>query len=233
MALAWAAPLDHARQYDACIALTYRNPGDALVSARAWHDQGGGHAARHCAAMALVQAGRHAEAAAELEALAAVLPPDGSPSADEVLAQAANVWLLGGEPALALAAIDVALEGAPARADLLIDRARILADMGEFARALDDLDTAVGEAPDDDDLAAFRAAALRHLGRFEAALAEAQRAVSLNPGNPSAWLERALARLQSGDHEGGRADLETTADRFGGTPAGDAAERQLQRLDSQ
>ena len=113
---------------------------------------------------------------------------------------------------------------------MLIDRARILAELDRYAEALDDLDTAAGEAPEDDDLAAFRAAALRRLGRIDAALEEASRAVALNPENPSAWLEQALARLQSGDAPGARADLMETARRFAGTPAGDAAERQLQQL---
>lgn len=222
--------LDHERQYEACIALTYRNAGEALESARVWQARGGGAAARHCAAMALLEAGRHAQAATELEELAADLPPDGSPRAEEVLAQAANIWLLGGQPEPALSAIDAALAGSPGQPGLLVDRARILAELGQYERALDDLDTAVGEAPEDDDLAAFRAAALRRLGRLDEALEEARRAVALNPENPSAWLEQALARLQTGDREGARADLRTTAGRFAGTPAGDSASRQLHEL---
>lgn len=222
--------IDHERQYEACIALTHRNAGEALESARVWQARGGGAAARHCAAMALLEAGRHAQAASELEALAAALPPDGAPTAEEVLAQAANIWLLGGQPEPALAAIDAALAGSPGQPGLLVDRARILAELGNYEGALDDLDAAVGEAPEDDDLAAFRAAALRRLGRFDAALEEAMRAVSLNPQNPSAWLEQGLARLQSGDREGARADLRITASRFPGTPAGDSASRQLQAL---
>ena len=227
---ALAQGLDHEHQYEACLALTYRDPDAALEAADSWAAQGGGPAARHCAAMAHIEARRYARAAALLEELAAALPPDGEPTPDQVLAQAANAWLLAEEPQRALAAIGAALQGAPASAGLLIDRARILADLGRYADALDDLDAAAGEAPEDDDLAAFRAAALRHLGEVEAALEEAERAVMLNAQNPSAWLERALARLQSGNTAGARSELAETAARFAGTPAADAAERQLRAL---
>lgn len=229
-ATAAAQGVDHAREYEACIALTFRDADEALSAAQAWQKRGGGLPAEHCAALALLEAGRLEAAAQRLEAMASRLPPSGGPDPTEVLAQAANVWLLAGKTERALGAIDLALQGDPLAATLLIDRARILAEMGEYERALEDLDTAAGEAPEDDDLAAFRAAALRRLGRFDAAVAEAERARLLNPGNSSAGLELGLSRLQAGDLDGARAALEETAERFAGTPAGDAAARQLARM---
>lgn len=224
-------PVDHAKQYRACIALTHRDAWQAYEAAVAWERQGGGAPAQHCAALALLEAGRHDQAALQLEALAASLPANGRPSPIDALSQAANIWLLAGRPGRARQAIDLALQGEPERAGLLVDRARILAELGDYAGALADLDRAVVLDPDDDDAAAFRASALRRLKRPAEALAAAERGLKVNADNPSARLERGLLRREAGDKSGARADWLRVARDHPGTPAADAARRYLERLD--
>lgn len=222
--------IDHKQQYRACIALTYRDPRQAITAAETWAKRGGGPAARHCAAMALLEAKQYVSAAEQLETLAASLPADHYPSPGDLLAQAANVWLLGGRPNLALQAIDLALQYDPDKAAFLVDRGRIRADLGDHAAALVDLDRALALDGHDDDAAAFRANALRHLGRLEEAVAAAERAVDLNPGNPSARLERGILRQQLGDGAGAVSDWRQIVEEHGGTPAADAAQARLQQL---
>lgn len=228
---AQTAAIDHERQYRSCLALVHQQPEQAFESALAWRDQGGGAPAEHCAALALLELGRPAQAAERLEALAAALGPEGKVSPASVLAQAANVWLLGDEPERALAAIDRALALEPEQPGLLVDRARALGELRRHEEALVALDRALALEPKDDDAHAFRASALRQLGRLEEALAAADAALAANAYNPSARLERGLVRMQMADLAGARADwLETTL-RHPGTPAGDAAQKMIEELD--
>ena len=222
--------IDHARQYRSCITLSYREPWQAFEAAETWAALNGGAAARHCAALALLEAKQYDRAAQRLETLAATLPPEHRPSPSNVMAQAANVWLLGGRPELALQAIELALQYDPDKASHLIDRGRIQAEQGNLAAALADLDRAVVLAPRDDDAAAFRASALRRLGRPADAMAAIERALELNPNNPSARLERGILRLQMGDRDGARQDWLRTVLDHEGTPAGDTAQARLQAL---
>jgi len=223
--------IDHKQQYRACIALSYRAPWQAFEAAAAWAKVDGGPAARHCAAMALLEAKQYVRSAQRLETLASGLPPDHVPSPGNMLAQAANVWLLGERPELALQAIELALQYDPDKATYLVDRGRIQAELGDHAAALADLDRALALDGTDDDAAAFRASALRHLGRLEQAMTAIQHALALNPGNPSARLERGILRSQMGDPAGARADWLNIVKQHGGTPAADAAQSHLQQIE--
>ena len=225
------AAIDHERQYRSCLALVHQKPEEAFESALAWRDQGGGAPAEHCAALALLELGKHDQAAMRLEALAEALGPEGKVRPAAIWAQAGNVWLLGGYPDQALAAIDRGLALEPERAPLLVDRARVLGELGRHAEALGDLDRALALDPRDDDAHAFRASALRQLGRLEEALAAANASLRLNQNNPSARLERGMARMQMADIAGARADWIETATRHAGTPAADAAQAMLEELD--
>jgi tetratricopeptide (TPR) repeat protein len=225
------AAIDHERQYRACLALVHQKPEEALESALAWRDQGGGAPAEHCAALALLELGKHDQAALRLEALAEALGPEGKVQPAAIWAQAANIWLLGGYPDEALAAIDRGLALEPERAALLVDRARVLGELGRHADALAALDRALALDAGDDDAHAFQASALRQLGRLEEALAAADAALRLNPDNPSARLERGMARMQMADLAGARADWIETATRHPGTPAADAAQAMIEELD--
>lgn len=225
------AAIDHERQYRSCLALVHQKPEEAFESALAWRDQGGGAPAEHCAALALVGLEKYDQAALRLEGLAQALGPGGKVSPAALWAQAANVWLLGGYPEQALAAIDRGLALEPERAPLLVDRARVLGELGRHAEALPDLERALALDPGDDDAQAFRASALRQLGRLDEALVAANAALKLNDANPSARLERGMVRMQMADLAGARADWIETASRFAGTPAADAAQAMIEELD--
>ncbi len=225
-----AAPVDHAREYRACLALVPRDPVQAFEAAGAWAKQGGGAPAEHCAALALVERGHFDIAAERLEGIAATLGRDSRISPGELLAQAANVWLLAGNLERAAKMIAIAVALAPDDAPILVDPARIQAEAGEYALALATLDSALLLAPLDGDAYAYRAGALRRLGRAAEARRAAEKAVALDPLNPSARLERGLAALALGDREGARLELEETARRFDGTPAAAAARASLAAL---
>ena len=57
-------------RYQACMAKAQQYPKDAFEDAIQWRDRGGGGAAEHCAASALVTLGLYKDAAARLESLA-------------------------------------------------------------------------------------------------------------------------------------------------------------------
>jgi len=230
-ALAAAAPVDHAQEYRACIALASRDAGQAFEAALAWRDRGGGPPAEHCAAVALVHAGQFAEAAVRLEELARRLGPESQVPPDAVLGQAANAWLLAEQPAEALKALDAALLLAPGRPDLLVDQGRARAALDDFAGALAALDLAVQADAANAEAHAYRAAALRRLGRGREALDAAEAAVAAGPANTLAHLERGLVRRDLGDRKGAREDFLAVLRRGEGTPAGDAAQRYLEEMD--
>lgn len=226
----WAAEIDHAEEYRACIALVYREPQKAFASAKAWETKGGGVWARHCEALAVFQRGMYPDAGQRLEALAGELPRDGKVSPAQVLGQAANAWLMAGDLQRAKLVIGTALKLAPEDGPMLVDQGRILAEAGDYAGALAALDRAVALIPGDGDAQAFRASALRRLGRLEEARQAAETAVRVDPENPSALLERGLVRQALGDLAGARLDWQATVKRFDGTPAAETARAKLQAL---
>ena len=149
-----AAGLGQTREYGACMRLARVSPTEGFATALDWSDAGGGGAAKHCAAVALISMGLYAEAAIRFEGLAEEL------------------------------------------------RAVIL-----------------------------RASAYRHIDRLHNALRDAVRAIELSPNYPEAYLERGNIRRLLNDVEGARQDWLALLTRFEGTPAADAAQRNIEKLD--
>jgi hypothetical protein len=85
--------------YEVCMTLAREDPAAGFERAETWRSEGGGDPARHCAAVALIELGRHAEAARRLEALAQDLRPAHRELRAEVLGQAGQAWLLCGSTA--------------------------------------------------------------------------------------------------------------------------------------
>ncbi|MCW5729799.1 MAG: tetratricopeptide repeat protein [Alphaproteobacteria bacterium] len=218
-------------QYRSCLALVNRKPEDAFEAASAWRDRGGGFPAKHCAALALVALGHHGDAAGRLERLALEMQATGDPLRPEVLGQAGNAWLLANQPERAHGVFTSALAMQPDHVDLLIDRARASAALGRFVEALPDLDRAVGLDPRRADAYAYRASARRQSGDAAGALADAETALKIDPREIEALLERGILRAAKGDRAGARADWMIVVTEAAGTPAGDAAQRNLERLD--
>ncbi len=226
-----AAGLGETREYGACMRLARVSPTEGFETALAWSDAGGGGgAAKHCAAVALFSMGQYAEAAIRLEDLAEELRANTSLRA-ELLAQAGQAWHQAGEIDRAYTTHSLALETAPSDANIRIDRAMVLAERGQYELAIEDLDAALAANPSTVQALILRASAYRHIDRLHEALNDAVRAIELSPNHPEAYLERGNIRRLLNDVEGARQDWLALLTRFEGTPAADAAQRNLEKLD--
>lgn len=198
-------PIDPAAEYDACMAEARRDPQSAFDRATGWRGLGGGEAAEHCAATALIGIGQYAEAGRRLEALAQASrrPPA---FRAEVLSQAAQAWMLDGNAGQAEALLAVAVAIDPGNPDLRIDRSFAFAALGRYEEAVQELDRAIKLAPGRAEAYAYRASARRLLDDLGPAAADAERALSLDPNSPEGLLERGILRRLRGDNAGARAD---------------------------
>jgi tetratricopeptide (TPR) repeat protein len=238
-AFAVAAPgaradqFDSAREqkYEDCMAQAQRVPADGYETALAWEGQGGGDPARHCAAVALIGLGKYQEAADKLESLGAGLAEKQPQLAAEAFAQAGQAWSMAGDTKRALNDAAAGLKLAPEDVDLLVDRAIAYATLGDFKSAITDLDKAQTLAPARADVLVYRASAWRLLNDLAKARADADAALALDPKNAEALLERGNIRRLADDSTGAREDWLQVVELAAGTPAGDAAKANLEKLD--
>ena len=239
VALGIAVPAARADQFDPareqkyqdCMAQAQRAPTDGYETAIAWKGQGGGDPARHCAAVALIGLGKYQEAAGELESLGAGLAEKQPQLAAELFAQAGQAWSMAGDTKRALDDAAAGLKLAPEDVDLLLDRAIAYATLGDFKSAIADLDKAQTLAPKRADVLVYRASAWRLLNDLAKARADVDAAVTLDPKNAEALLERGNIRRLTNDSAGARADWLQVVQLAAGTPAGDAAKANLEKLD--
>jgi tetratricopeptide (TPR) repeat protein len=238
-ALAAAMPAARADQFDAereqkyqdCMAQAQRLPADGYETALTWEGQGGGDPAHHCAAVALIGLGKYQDAAAQLESLAAGLADKQPALAAEAFAQAGQAWSMAGDTKRALDDAAAGLKLAPEDVDLLLDRAIAYATLGDFTSAVADLDKAQTLAPARADILVYRASAWRLRNDLAKARADADAALALEPKNAEALLERGNIRRLSNDPTGAREDWLQVVELAAGTPAGDAAKANLEKLD--
>ncbi len=225
------APWDHEQEYTTCMTQTRTMPDQALETARAWQAHGGGDAARHCGAVALIGLGRYDEAAVRLDALAADLDSADVALRVGVLAQSGQAWLLAADAERALAAQTTALALAPDHVELLVDRSVSLMTLTRYWEAVDDLNRALDLAPDRVDILIFRASAYRYLDSLDLARDDIDRALILEPDNPDGLLERGILKRLTGEPEAARADWQRVLSVAEGSPAADMARGNLARLD--
>ena len=218
------------RKYDDCMTLARDKPEQGFEQATAWRGLGGGDAAEHCAATALVGLGQYAAAAGRLEALAARSKRDPRVKAG-LLAHAAQAWLLDGKSQRAEGVLTAALKLAPDDAALLVDRAEAKAGQKNFAGAVDDLTEAIRRDGRRPDAFVFRATAYRFLDRLELAQADVARALTLEPTHVEGLLERGILRRLSGDDAGARQDWLQVLRLAPTSPAADAARTNLAAMD--
>lgn len=229
--LAVGLGVDHEAEYRACMTLAHDDPAQALQSAIVWADQGGGVAAEHCIAVAMMSQGRFGESAERLETLAESLGPKHAHLKSAVLAQTGQAWFIAGDLKKAARVQTAALELAPEDPELHIDRGMTLATNGQYWEAVDDLNEANSLAPGRADILVFRAAAYRHLEAFDLAISDLEAALAIQPDNVEALLERGnLHRLQGRDDEA-RDDWLRVTSVAPESPAADAARANLERLD--
>jgi tetratricopeptide (TPR) repeat protein len=215
-------------RYDRCLELVKRDAAKAAAEADAWASAGGGSAALHCDALALVEMKRYPDAAQKLEDAggAGVLPPLHA----ELLDQAGNAWLLAGNPAKAETAFTAALAFDPKNEDILSDRARERGAAKNWTGAFADLTAVLAIDPDRADIYVLRASALHAQGKKSEAHADIAHALDIYPDYPEALVERGTMRLESGDRAGARADWQMAAREAPDSDAGTTARTRLNQL---
>lgn len=217
--------------YERCLARARSSPQDGLVEAKAWAARGGGDAARHCAAIALLHGGEPELAAEQLEQIANAMATRPAPIRAEILAQAARAWLAIDDQPRARMAAAAALRLDPRNPELWIDRAEALAAAKAYWEAIDDLNRALELDPKRADALAFRASAYRRVEAVELAREDVRRALALDPRLAEAWLEHGiLARMAGELAVARRAWLQVLVLDADG-PAGDAARENIAALE--
>ncbi|MFD2204546.1 tetratricopeptide repeat protein [Kiloniella antarctica] len=224
-------PINHEDQYTACIKLVERRPDAAFEAALSWASQGGGFPAEHCATQALYALKIYDAAATRLEKLADAMKTDNAELRSQLLHQAGRAWYDHGDLERAFAVQSTAITLYPDGTDYYIDRAEILAELGRFNEALIDLEVAHSLDPERDDIITLRATAKRYLGDDIGAKTDIDRALEINPDNQEALLERGILKRIKGDDTGAREDWLRIVNMALGTPAADAAQRNLEKLD--
>ncbi len=223
--------IDHAEEYRACMTLARRAPKEAVESAMAWEDSGGGHAAQHCMAVALLGLEQYEAAARRFEELADDMEHRPPRLRAEVFAQAGQAWMLADDMEQAHSAQTAALVFDPKNPELWIDRALTLALAENYWEAIDDLNEAETLAPNRPDILVFRASAYRFVDALDLALEDVKRGLELDPVNPDGLLERGIIRRLQGDEAGAREDWLRVVNVADGTPAADSARENLAQLD--
>jgi tetratricopeptide (TPR) repeat protein len=225
-----------AATYERCMKLAKEDPAAARDLAESWHDRGGAHPADHCFAVALIGLKQYKEAASRLEKLAQAMVHAPPALRAEVFGQAAQGWLLAGDPARAYATDGAALGLRPDAGDLLVidllvDRAGAAGSAGWFDKAIADLDRVLKADPARLDALIYRASAYREQGRLEPALADIEKALTLAPDSVPALLERGNIRRLGGDIDGARQDWLLVAMLAPGSAAEAAAQANIERLE--
>lgn len=226
--------INHPRKYKECMNLARNSPKQGFEEALAWGGLGGGEAARHCAATALMGLGQFAEASRRFESLAQNSKRgdrEGNAFRAELLAQAAQARLMNGEAEMAEAILTAALKLKPLGIDLMIDRATARAARKSYFEAIDDLNRAIELDPGRADAYAFRASAYRYLDQLDLAGEDAERALELDGLNPEALLERGIIRRLGGDDNGARRDWMKILTRLPDSPAARSAQANLEKMD--
>lgn len=220
-----------AARYENCLRTSAQDPLQAHETARTWIEQGGGLAARHCAAVAMIRYGRPEYAAPDLERLAAEAAAKRPDLAPDLYAQAAQAWLLAREATRALSLQSEALKRRPRDVDFLIDRAIIHLALKQSWEAIDDLNSALELAPRRADALVVRASAYRHLGTADLAEEDIARALVQRPNAPDALAERGAVKALKGDKPGARADWLRVLSLDPDSAAGDQARAGLESID--
>lgn len=233
--LAMAQPAAAVEDYDACVALIETDPARAVEEATGWATFGGGAAARHCRALALIATGADSGAIDELLGIAAEEPELTPQARAAVLAQAGEMLLDRGEIATARTVSAQALSLAPAEPDAVALGASLRLADGDAQGAQAMLDGVLsgwtGAVPSPR-LLVLRAAAARALGNLAAAREDAIRATEIAPSMASAWLERGRVSARVGDRADARAAMLRAVELDRDGKVGNAARLAFQRMEA-
>jgi tetratricopeptide (TPR) repeat protein len=221
-----------AKQYQHCIQLARSQPDEGYQEGLAWATMGGGEAARHCQAVALIGQRDFENGAAKLEELAR-----NSKASERVragmYAQAGQAWLLAHQPDRAFADQTQALALVPGAPDLLVDRSQSQAEQKDYQGALNDLNQALSTSPNRIDALIFRATAKRYLDDLPGAKADIAQALKLDDHDPDAWLEDGIEKRLEDDRDGARRSWANVLSLAPQSEAAITAKKDLDLLDSE
>ena len=223
--------LSDEQRYDLCLKGAHDDAAATYEQALAWHDAGGGAAAIHCSAVALVQLKAYAQAAFKLDALARESSAGGSDLRAQLLEEAGNAWILAGQPENAEASLTSAIELGDRGADVFGDRARARAEKKDWAGAELDLSSAISSDPNRPDLLVLRASARHALGKRKQARSDIDRALLIAPKFAEALVERGAMKLESGDRSGAREDWQAVLTTQPKSAAADTARQYIEKLE--
>jgi tetratricopeptide (TPR) repeat protein len=221
---------DAATAYDRCMSLADTQPAEAQKLAMQWRTKGGGYAAEHCEAAALLNLKQYDEAAKRFHDVAEGTAAEDASLRAEAYDQAAEAWLMAQKPQNARAELDAGLKLAPRDVRLLMDRGQAEGLAHDFWAALDDLNAALDIEPNRAEALVLRAAAYRQVDAADLAADDVARAIALQPEFADAYLERGTLRAIKGDYDGARADWNRVKQLAPGSFAADLAQQDLAKL---
>jgi tetratricopeptide (TPR) repeat protein len=194
IAIAAGAPAvaqdSEAQRLRECIAKIDTDATAAFQDALTWMGKGNRPAARHCAALALIEMGQPAEGAARLEELANAADAGSLEARAIYLAQSGNAWLVAKNPEAAIVTLTNAIKLSPNDAALHKDRARASLMLKQWDDAGEDLNTAVKLSPGDGEAFRLRALALLKLERYQDAWGDVELALKFAPKDVDAVVLR-------------------------------------------
>ncbi|ARW16953.1 hypothetical protein S101446_01834 [Komagataeibacter europaeus] len=235
---------DEAWSFAHCTATVSDDPDGARDYAEDWLGHGGGLEAEQCEALARIELGDVATAAASLDRLAHVpgWPVGDTPPAHDagtqpdtpqslrrraaVAEQAARAWQADDSPKQAFDSAAYGLTLEPGDVPLRLVYARVAVELDQPQRAIDILTPLPSVPAERDEALVARAAAWRRMGRIGQAMTDINAALKDMPRNGAALLERGILYQREGQMAQARADWQDVV-----TLAPDSDEADLARQD--
>ena len=185
--------------------LAKSKPQKGFDAAITWIGLGGGDAAKHCQAVALLELKQYQEAATRQETLARKIRAPKAFRAS-LFGQAGQAWLMADNLVHAMKILTAAIKLDPKNLNFYVDRAQIAAVQKDYKRALNDLDKVLEEEPVYVDALVFRASAKRQLNQTDSAAVDIGQALAKNEDHLEGLLERGMLRRMLNDISSARSD---------------------------
>lgn len=234
--------------FSRCTATLADDPDGARDYAEDWRAHGGGLEAGQCAALAQMEVGDVATAAAALDRLArtpgwpagmapgARVPVEDTPQSlrrrATVAEEAARAWQADDSPKQAMDSATYGLTLAPGDTALRLVYARVAVELGQPRQAIDMLTPLPATPAARDEALVARAGAWRQLGRIDQGMADIDAALKDMPHNGPALLERGILHQREGQMEAARADWQEVVALAPDSDEADLARQDLSLLET-
>jgi tetratricopeptide (TPR) repeat protein len=218
-------------QYDQCMTTLIDDPEAAESIASNWQAAGGGDAATHCQALAMIAAGDAEGGAKLLETMAHGGKAEGVTRV-VLLNQAAEARLMADQADESLRDASEALTLSPEDPDLLMERANAYDALDRSKEAMDDLDDVLRLDETRGDAFVLRASIWRKMEMLDEARSDVEKALTLDPDDAEALLERGILRQRAGDPTGAREDWTRARDLDPNSDTAELADQNLTLLES-